>query len=79
MTEAAEKLAAADPNAMADVSIETQLAVERFLYRQVEALDEKLWDDWLAMFSEDGFYWMPSEEDQTEGSACRTSSGKIST
>jgi benzoate/toluate 1,2-dioxygenase beta subunit len=67
MTEAAEKLAAADPNAMADVSIETQLAVERFLYRQVEALDEKLWDDWLAMFSEDGFYWMPSEEDQTEG------------
>ncbi len=67
MGEAAEKLAAGDPSAVADVSIETQLAVERFLYRQAEFLDEKLWDDWLALFTEDGHYWMPAEADQTDG------------
>ncbi len=67
MGEAAEKLAAGDPNAVADVSTETQLAVERFLYRQAEVLDEKQWDDWLALFTEDGHYWMPAEAEQTDG------------
>ena len=51
MGEAAEKLAASDPHAVANVSIETQLAVERFLARQAEVLDEKRWDDWLALFT----------------------------
>ena len=46
MGEAAEKLAASDPFAIADVSVETQLEVERFLARQAEILDEKRWDDW---------------------------------
>lgn len=67
MGEAAEKLAAGDPLAVADVSVETQLAVERFLYRQAEFLDEKRWDDWLGLFTEDGHYWMPAEEDQADG------------
>ena len=67
MTEACEILAASDPHAVADVSAGTQLAVEKFLYRQAEILDEKQFDDWLALFTDDGFYWMPSEEDQTEG------------
>ena len=67
MGEAAMKLAAGDPFAMADVSVATQLAVERFLYRQAEILDEKLWEDWLALFTEDGHYWMPAEEDQQDG------------
>ena len=42
MTEACELLAASDANAVADVGIETQLTVERFLYRQAELLDENL-------------------------------------
>ena len=67
MGEAATKLAAGDAFAVADVSTETQLAVERFLYRQAEILDEKLWDDWLALFTEDGHYWMPVEENQADG------------
>lgn len=67
MGAAAEKLAATDPFAVADVSVDTQLAVERFLYRQAEILDEKQWDDWLALFTEDAYYWMPAEEDQTDG------------
>ena len=67
MADATQILTASDSNAVADVSVETQLAVERFLYRQAEFLDEARWDDWLALFYEDSFYWMPAEEDQTEG------------
>lgn len=67
MGDAILKLAESDPFAVADVSVETQLAVERFLYRQAEILDEARWDDWLALFAEDGHYWMPAREDQTEG------------
>jgi benzoate/toluate 1,2-dioxygenase beta subunit len=67
MASATEILAAGNEQAVADVSVETQLAVERFLYRQAEIIDEKQWDDWLALFGDDGIYWMPSEEDQVEG------------
>ena len=67
MGEAAAKLAVGDPFAVANASIETQLAVQRFLFRQAEILDEKLWDDWLALFTKDGHYWMPAEADQTDG------------
>ncbi len=64
---AAERLAAGDRFSAAEVSIETQLAVERFLYRQAEILDEKRWNDWLALFTEDGRYWMPVSDDQPDG------------
>ena len=67
MGAAAQKLAAGDRFSAARVSIETQLAVERFLYRQAEILDEKRWDDWLDLFAEDGHYWMPVTEDQEDG------------
>lgn len=67
MGAAAARLAAGDPFAVAEVGPEVQLAVERFLYRQAEILDEGRWDDWLALFAEDGRYWMPAEADQTDG------------
>ena len=75
MGEAAEKLAVSDPHAVANVSIETQLA-ERFLACQAEILDEKRWDDWLALFTEDGHYWMPAHEDQIDGEGGQIFSGK---
>lgn len=67
MTAACDTLAVADATAVADVSVETQRAVEQFLYRQAEILDERQMDDWMGLFTEDGWYWMPAEEDQTEG------------
>ncbi len=67
MTEVCDILAASDSAAVADVGIETQIAVERFLYRQAEILDEKRTDAWLELFAEDGWYWMPSDDAQTEG------------
>ena len=27
-------------------------------------LDERRWEDWLALFAEDGWYWVPLEEGQ---------------
>lgn len=44
---------------------ETLRAVEQFLYRQADILDDRKWDDWLGLFTEDGHYWMPVSDDQT--------------
>lgn len=49
------------------VLIDTQHAVEQFLYRQAEVLDARRWDDWLDLFTADGLYWMPASEDQETG------------
>ena len=46
---------------------DTQRAVEQFLYRQAEILDDRRWDVWLDLFTEDGRYWMPASEAQTTG------------
>ena len=54
-------------SAAAPVSLETQRAVEQFLYRQAECLDERRWDEWLALFAADGHYWMPAAPEQTTG------------
>ena len=52
--EFAKILANSNPFRVAEVSVATQLSVERFLHQQAEFLDEKQWDDWLALFSDDG-------------------------
>jgi 3-phenylpropionate/cinnamic acid dioxygenase small subunit len=35
-------------------------AIEQFLFREALLLDEKRWQDWLALYTEDCFYWVPS-------------------
>lgn len=35
-------------------------SVQRFLSKESLALDEKDWDAWLAMYSEDAEYWVPA-------------------
>ena len=50
-----------------NASADTQRAVEQFLYRQAEILDERRWDEWLNLFTGDGFYWMPAAADQEVG------------
>ncbi|HEY7652607.1 MAG TPA: 3-phenylpropionate/cinnamic acid dioxygenase subunit beta [Methylomirabilota bacterium] len=34
-------------------------AVEEFLYREAELLDERRYEEWLDLFTEDVHYWMP--------------------
>ncbi len=46
---------------------DTQRAVEQFLYRQAEILDDRLWDAWLELWTDDGIYWAPVSEDQEHG------------
>jgi len=45
----------------------TQHAVEQFLYQQAELLDGKRWADYIALFTDDGHYWMPAAPEQTTG------------
>lgn len=37
---------------------------ERFLLHEARLLDEAKFDDWLALFTPDGWYWVPSAPDQ---------------
>ncbi|MGH7154217.1 MAG: aromatic-ring-hydroxylating dioxygenase subunit beta, partial [Acetobacteraceae bacterium] len=39
----------------------------RFLYREARLLDEKRWEEWYALFTEDAFYWAPLTRDQPDG------------
>ncbi|MDE0056906.1 MAG: aromatic-ring-hydroxylating dioxygenase subunit beta [Defluviicoccus sp.] len=38
--------------------------IEGFLVAEARMLDERRWEDWLALFAEDGWYWVPLEEGQ---------------
>ena len=37
-----------------------------FVYDEAAMLDEHRFDDWLELFTEDGFYWMPLAPDQRD-------------
>jgi benzoate/toluate 1,2-dioxygenase beta subunit len=37
---------------------------EQFLMHEARLLDEAKFDDWLALFTEDAWYWVPSEPGQ---------------
>jgi len=37
---------------------------EDFLIHEARLLDEARFDEWLALFTEDAYYWVPSEPDQ---------------
>lgn len=40
--------------------------LERFLYHEARLLDEKRWDEWEALFVEDGEYWVPATRGQPD-------------
>ena len=37
---------------------------ETFLYAEARLLDERRFRDWMALFAEDGTYWVPATADQ---------------
>ncbi len=37
-----------------------------FAYAEARMLDEQRFEDWLALFTEDGYYWMPLTHGQTD-------------
>ena len=40
--------------------------IEDFLIEEAALLDDRQWDAWNALFTEDGLYWVPAALDQTE-------------
>jgi len=38
----------------------------RFVVREARLLDEKRFDEWLTLFAEDGYYWVPLAHGQTD-------------
>ena len=41
----------------------TQEEACQFLYREARFLDDKQWDDWLALYAPEAEFWMPSWDD----------------
>jgi benzoate/toluate 1,2-dioxygenase beta subunit len=39
-------------------------ALHAFVLREARLLDERRFQDWLALFAEDGVYWVPTRPDQ---------------
>ncbi len=40
--------------------------VRQFLYREARYLDDKDWDNWLALYAPDAEFWMPAWDDDDE-------------
>jgi benzoate/toluate 1,2-dioxygenase beta subunit len=40
--------------------------LEEFLYHEARLLDEQRWDEWNALFTADGCYWVPAAPDQPD-------------
>lgn len=37
--------------------------IQQFLHREARALDDRQWDDWLALYAPDAEFWMPAWDD----------------
>jgi len=44
----------------------TEVEITRFIAREARLLDDKRWDEWYDLFTEDGHYWVPLARDQTD-------------
>ncbi|GAA2862313.1 aromatic-ring-hydroxylating dioxygenase subunit beta [Pseudonocardia halophobica] len=40
--------------------------VEQFLYREARFADEHRYDDWEALWTQDGLYWVPANDDDAD-------------
>lgn len=37
--------------------------IEKFLYREARLLDERRFEEWMNLFADDGYYWVPAVPD----------------
>lgn len=40
--------------------------LEQFLYHEARLLDEQRWEEWNALFTDDGIYWAPASPEQPD-------------
>ncbi len=50
--------------APADVAAIERALIEEFVVREARLLDERRFRDWMALFTEDGTYWVPAAPGQ---------------
>lgn len=48
------------------VTPDLQHEIEQWLYREADLLDFRDWEGWEALFAEDGTYWAPLSQTQTD-------------
>lgn len=53
------------PQAPASASVDER-AIERFLIHEARLLDERRFEEWMALFTDEGYYWAPARPDQTD-------------
>jgi ethylbenzene dioxygenase subunit beta len=51
-------------NVPADITVIDRTLLEEFVVREARLLDERRFRDWMALFTEDGTYWVPAVPDQ---------------
>jgi ethylbenzene dioxygenase subunit beta len=47
-----------------DMPMERWLQLQQFIYHEARLLDERRWAEWLALWTEDGMYWVPQQQGQ---------------
>lgn len=52
------------PAARANLEVGSIRAVEQFIFHEARMLDERSYDAWLALWTEEGRYWMPRHHNQ---------------
>ncbi|OJA03875.1 benzoate 1,2-dioxygenase small subunit, partial [Halomonas sp. QHL1] len=40
--------------------------IQAFLYREARLLDDREWDEWLALYRKDAEFWMPAWDDDDQ-------------
>lgn len=50
----------------AEKTIADRAAVEAFLVREARMLDERRFEEWMELFTDDGYYWAPARLEQTD-------------
>jgi ethylbenzene dioxygenase beta subunit len=53
-----------DQLAPVQVPTDTFLRLQQFVWHEARLLDERRWDQWLALWTDDGMYWVPQQHGQ---------------
>jgi 3-phenylpropionate/cinnamic acid dioxygenase small subunit len=48
-------------------AVPTRDEIVDFVYREARLLDEKRFDEWYELFTDDAYYWIPSTPGQADG------------
>ncbi|MER7681609.1 aromatic-ring-hydroxylating dioxygenase subunit beta [Streptomyces sp. NPDC096934] len=65
MTTTEQQPQAAPASAPRTTSLELQHRVQQFLYAEAELLDDHRYEEWLALWTQDAHYWIPTRMTRT--------------